>query len=83
MFRRLFQVALMLLWVTPAFGSVKEDFMREVIDQCGVEKEEAKKQVTPGRTGTVVQFKICANAEVELPNGCILECSKGGSTIGR
>ena len=68
---------------SPSNAGVKEDFIKEVVAQCGVSAAEAKGLATPGRTGTIVQFKICADAEVELDNGCVLECTRGGSKIGK
>ena len=67
-----------------AVAGPREEFIREVVAQCkNVDKKKAEKLATPGRTGTVVQFKLCANAEVELDNGCVVECSKDSSKLGQ
>lgn len=65
-----------------SFGGAKENFVAAVKEQCKVDDGTAGKQVTPGRTGTVVQFKLCNSGTVELPNGCVLTCTRGGAKVG-
>ncbi len=64
-----------------AFAGPKQQFIDAVIKQCKVTEEEAKKEVTPGRAGTVTQFKVCAKKNITLTNGCILTCKKKGAGL--
>jgi hypothetical protein len=63
-------------------GDPKEDFVNAVVKQCKKSKDDAEKLVTPGRTGTVVQFQLCSSPTVDVSGDCKLTCSKGGATIG-
>lgn len=69
--------------VTPqVFAGAKEDFIDAVIKQCSKPKEKAEELATPGRTGNIVKFSQCAEATIDLGDGCKITCTKSGSTIG-
>lgn len=60
----------------------KEDFIDAVKNQCKKDDATAEKLATPGREGTVIQFKLCGTPTIDAGEGCALACSKSGSTIG-
>lgn len=70
-----------LLSSTVVFGNPKEQFVAAVMKQCKVSKEEALKQATPGRMGTVVRFKVCPQKNMTLENGCVLTCESEGAGL--
>lgn len=65
-----------------AFAGAKEDFVKAVVDQCKKSADDAEKMATPGRTGTVIQFKLCQSSPVDAGEGCKLTCTKDGSNLG-
>ena len=62
-------------------ASPKETFVKSVVKQCKISKEEAMKLVSPGRTGTVITFKLCPQKTMTLKNGCIITCGKEGASL--
>ncbi len=73
----LFQISLL-----EVFAGAKDDFIQEVVSQCGKTEAEAKKYVTPGRTGSVVGYKLCKEQEFKVKD-CTLKCkSRSGNVIG-
>lgn len=79
---RLMMVLALLASGGSAFGSAKKKFIEAVKSQCGKSEGDAKSMATPGRTGTVVQFKLCVSSPIDAGGGCNVKCSKAGSTIG-
>ena len=78
---RLILLASLLISGTASAG-MKEDFVDAVVKQCSLDKTKAEELATPGRTGNVIKYSVCAEASLDLGGGCKVTCSKSGSTIG-
>ncbi|MDO9183911.1 MAG: hypothetical protein Q7U04_15960 [Bacteriovorax sp.] len=75
-------VLLTLASMPSAFAGAKEDFVDAVVKQCAKAKDKAEELATPGRTGNIVKFSMCAEPSIDLGDGCKVTCVKSGSTIG-
>lgn len=75
-------IILSLSAMSNAYAGAKDDFIAAVIKQCSLPKEKAEELATPGRTGNIVKFSQCAEATIDLGDGCKVTCTKSGSTIG-
>jgi hypothetical protein len=64
-----------------SYSGARESFVKEVIRQCKVTETEAEKEVTPGRMGTVVRFKVCPQKNITLKSGCVLTCETEGAGL--
>lgn len=65
-----------------AFAGAKEDFVAAVAAQCPAVQAKAEELATPGRTGNVVRFSMCAESPMDIGEGCKLTCNKSSATIG-
>lgn len=72
---------LLLIAVPSAYAGPKEDFVAAVKKHCGKSDADAEKMATPGRSGTVMQWKTCSAASIEI-EGCKLPCKDASSSIG-
>lgn len=80
---RIFPILLGVSLMSPfAFAGAKDDFINAVVKQCKKSKDEAASMATPGRSGTVIKFKTCSGATVDVGSGCTLQCKDASSTIG-
>ncbi|MDB9787035.1 hypothetical protein OAB57_02930 [Bacteriovoracaceae bacterium] len=70
------------MWSGYASASAKSVFVDAVVAQCKLSAADATKLATPGRTGTVVQFKLCITPTIEAGGDCRLNCNREGSVIG-
>ncbi len=80
---KLIIICTLILFAFPSFSGVKADFISAVKKQCGKSDGDAAKLVTPGRTGTVIQFKVCAQKSIKLSADCTISCKKAGATLGQ
>ncbi len=71
-----------ILFSSVAHAGMKEDFVEAVKKQCSLDQAKSEELATPGRTGNVIKFSVCAETPVDLGNGCKVSCTKSGSTIG-
>lgn len=76
-----FLVVLSQLVSLPAFAGAKDDFINEVVKQCGKSKADAEALATGGRQGNVMKWKTCTSASVTVGD-CTLTCSDSSSKIG-
>lgn len=77
----LFFSTLLLLVGQSAFAGPKEDFIAAVKKHCGKTDAEAEAMATPDRSGSVMQWKTCSAASIEI-EGCKLPCKDASSSIG-
>lgn len=79
---KLILVFLLALSSFSVFAGAKEDFVKAVTEQCKKSADDAEKMATPGRTGSVIQYKLCQTNPVDVGEGCKLTCTKDGSNLG-
>ncbi len=71
-----------LMLSSSAKADPKGELVKAIVDQCKLPKEKAESLATPGRTGTTVQFTVCASSPIDVGEGCKVTCKKQGSNIG-
>lgn len=74
-------MTLLLVVASVAHAGPKEDFVAAVKKYCGKSDADAEKMATPGRSGTVMQWKTCSAASIDI-EGCKLPCKDASSSIG-
>ena len=74
---------LLLLYPLSSQAGIKDDFIKEAMEQCKLTKEDAKKLATKGRTGNVYKFRMCLSNPLEAKSGCKISCENRGSKLGR
>ncbi len=70
-----------LLVASTAFAGPKDDFIAAVKKYCGKDDATAASWATPGRSGTVMKWKMCTADSIDI-NGCKLPCKDASSSIG-
>jgi hypothetical protein len=64
-----------------SIAAAKDKFIAVVVKQCKVTEEQAKLEITPGRSGTVIRFMLCPQKNITLKSGCILTCKSEGTEL--
>ena len=68
---------------TASFSGNKSDLVDAIVRDCKLNADSAAKFATPGRTGTIIKFKICTTPEIKLADDCVVSCkSKSGNVVG-
>ena len=75
-------ICLLLLFSFSIFAGQKEDLVSAIVKQCKLSEADAEKLLTPGRTGNIVQFSICAKSPQDISDTCKVFCSKDNAAIG-
>ena len=78
---KVFLLLTILLVSSYAQASRKTDFVTAVRSQCGKSEADATKFATPGRSGSVMKFVLCASLKIVISGDCIIKCSKNSGNV--